>query len=104
MKIDLLLVFHLESNYLEKKQCRLYDPYTNCGENGIYEYINKYTDANGNLQDCKYLYSGYHTNEITNKDISDRFLTTLILSLFVCLANIGLALFGFLLFRNPSDF
>ena len=42
--------------------------------------------------------------EIKNKDIFDRFLTTLILSLIVCLANIGLALFGFLLFRTPSDF
>ena len=41
---------------------------------------------------------------ITNKDLSDRFLTTLILSLFVCLASIGLALFGFLLFRTPGDF
>ncbi len=41
---------------------------------------------------------------IENKDLSDRFLTALILSLFVCLANIGLALFGFLLFRTPGDF
>ena len=41
---------------------------------------------------------------IINKDISDRFLTTLLLSLFVCLANIGLAIFGFLLFRTPGDF
>ena len=41
---------------------------------------------------------------VTNKDISDRFLTTLILSLFVCLANIGLAIFGFLLFRTPGEF
>ena len=41
---------------------------------------------------------------ISNKDISDRFLTALILSLIVCLANIGLALFGFLLFRTPGDF
>ena len=41
---------------------------------------------------------------IENKDLSDRFLTTLILSLIVCLANIGLALFGFLLFRTPGDF
>ena len=60
-------------------------------------------------QDCKYLYASTNFNvnsiyEITNKDISDRFLTTLILSLFVCLANIGLALFGFLLFRTPGDF
>ena len=42
--------------------------------------------------------------EIKNKDLSDRFLTTLILNLFVCLASLGLALFGFLLFRTPGDF
>ena len=52
---------------------------------------------------CKNLYAPIE-NEIKNKDISDRFLTALILSLFVCLANIGLALFGFLLFRTPGDF
>ena len=52
---------------------------------------------------CQKLYvSAIET--ITNKDIFDRFLTALILSLIVCLANIGLALFGFLLFRTPSDF
>ena len=59
----------------------------------------------GMTTSCKNLY-GYHNSisGITNKDKSDRFLTTLILSLFVCLANIGLALFGFLLFRTPGDF
>ena len=53
--------------------------------------------------DCKNIYYSA-ANEITYKDMFDRFLTTLILSLFVCLANIGLALFGFLLFRTPGDF
>ena len=52
---------------------------------------------------CEFLYVEKPT-EITNKDIFDRFLTALILSLIVCLANIGLALFGFLLFRTPGDF
>ena len=52
---------------------------------------------------CDKIYAGY-IDTITNKDRADRFLTTLLLSLFVCLANIGLALFGFLLFRTPSDF
>ena len=52
---------------------------------------------------CKYIYA-HAEDGITNKDIFDRFLTALILSLVVCLANIGLALFGFLLFRTPSDF
>ena len=52
---------------------------------------------------CQYIYAQTEV-EITNKDIFDRFLTALILSLVVCLANIGLALFGFLLFRTPGDF
>ena len=55
-------------------------------------------------QPCKKLYLDDLKTEIVNKDQSDRFLTTLILSLIVCLANIGLALFGFLLFRTPGDF
>ena len=42
--------------------------------------------------------------DFKNKDKSDRFLTTLILSLFVCLADLGLALFGFLLYRTPGEF
>ena len=52
---------------------------------------------------CDYLYLD-ETSSVAHKDIFDRFLTTLILSLVVCLANIGLALFGFLLFRTPGDF
>ena len=94
-----------QENY-EKRNCILQDPEDNCDENGNYETTTgkKYIDANGQIQDCKYIYSGYITTSITNKDISDRFLTALILSLIVCLANIGLALFGFLLFRTPTDF
>ena len=53
--------------------------------------------------DCKYIYAE-EIKENNNQDIFDRFLTTLILSLFVCLANIGLAMFGFLIFRTPKDF
>ena len=64
-----------------------------------------FTVSSGKLftNDCKNAYAG-EIDEITNKDEFDRFLTTLILSLIVCLANIGLALFGFLLFRTPGDF
>ena len=63
------------------------------------------TLADGNVYSngCKYIYAGAE-NGIKNKDKFDRFLTALILSLIVCLANIGLALFGFLLFRTPGDF
>ena len=56
-------------------------------------------------KECDNLYyESSNYQKIEYKDISDRFLTALILSLFVCLANIGLAIFGFLLFRTPGDF
>ncbi len=68
--------------------------------------------SNSNIASCDLIYiernevvsNGLPKEGIENKDLSDRFLTTLILSLIVCLANIGLALFGFLLFRTPGDF
>ena len=88
----------------------LNNPYICNNDDG---YINgkiSYTGDDGKPHDCQYIYAKNVLDDIDwiygiyNKDKSDRFLTTLILSLFVCLANIGLALFGFLLFRSPSDF
>lgn len=69
-----------------------------------YDCANTETFDNNLLDSCKYLYIAETEDGVTNKDISDRFLTTLLLGLFVCLANIGLALFGFLLFKTPDDF
>ena len=42
--------------------------------------------------------------EIEEAALEGSKLTTLILSLVVCLANIGIALFGFLLFKTPGEF
>ena len=67
----------------------------------ITSYGSSHTLASGSA--CTKIYA-YEIESIENKDIFDRFLTALILSLIVCLANIGLALFGFLLFRAPGDF
>ena len=56
---------------------------------------------NGPTANCEYLYAP-EINDNKYKDTGDRFLTTLLLSLFVCFASIGLAIFGFLLFKNPG--
>ena len=54
---------------------------------------------------CKYLYVDENPEEtLNNKDIGDRFLTSLILNLFVCFANIGLVISGLLFYKNPVDF
>ena len=72
----------------------------------ISEYIDKsIAPKKRNGDNCKYLYVNQSPDTtIANRDKSQRFLTALILSLFVCLANIGLALFGFLLYRKPDEF
>jgi hypothetical protein len=91
----------LESLFKESCSAGATDPISICSQKS-YPVINLGKNYNG--KPCEKLYLDLGENEITNKDLSDRFLTTLILSLFVCLASIGLALFGFLLFRTPGDF
>ena len=59
----------------------------------------QYSSSSG----CQYLYVEDNFGDFHYKDISDRFLTTLLLSLFICLANIGLVIFGILLFTSPDD-
>ena len=90
-----------EDNDSERSRCSWNAPF-GCQTTGYISTTSK--TYNGNQ--CKYLYveNSYSIKGVTNKDKSDRFLTTLLLSLFVCLANIGLGLFGFLLFRTPGDF
>ena len=104
--------YNYEKDKLEgvDRNCKKTDPENYCiGSNGeALQYFSPSPQIVHNddpSKECDYLY--YVTSsfsEIKYKDISDRFLTALILSLFVCLANIGLALFGFLLFRTPGDF
>ena len=85
----------------ERRQCSWNNP-LDCKTTG---YIST-TSKTYNSNQCKYLYveNSNSIKGVTNKDKSDRFLTTLLLSLFVCLANIGLGLFGFLLYRTPGEF
>ena len=56
------------------------------------------------MNNCKKLYVEKGESGVENKDLRDRFLTTLILSIIVFLANIGLAILGKRLFRTPGEF
>ena len=95
----------LEEDLQKVSDCRYYPNICIDNGQGIPYYEPSILPSNDG-ENCKFLYTreDLSTKGIGNKDISDRFLTVLILSLIVCLANIGLALFGFLLFRAPSDF
>lgn len=51
---------------------------------------------------CDYLFTTVYTS-VENKDLYDRWVTTLVLSIFIILCNIGLLIFGFLLFKQGSN-
>lgn len=51
---------------------------------------------------CDYLFSKEYTS-VENKDLYDRWVTTLVLSIFIILCNIGLLIFGFLIFKQGSN-
>ena len=91
----------LQNEYqYDKAKSVCYDDPLNCLGDGTIQDTHKYFDKNNDPVDCDYLYTRYTTNEITNKDKSDRFLTTLILGLIVCLANVGLAVFSLLIAKS----
>lgn len=51
---------------------------------------------------CENLYAS-HINSIENKYVFDRWITTIIFSCFIIVCDIGLAIFGFLLFRSSTS-
>ena len=83
----------------EAHNCQRINP-SACLTNEGYITTSQLTYGYNPVKKCDHLY--YYSNPVnnSNKDKSDRFLTALIMSLLVCLANIGLAIFGFLLFRT----
>ena len=59
-------------------------------------------DKNNPIGNCDDLYIAIKTQSNSNKILYDRWLTTLILSCFVFLFCIGLAIFGFLLYQDSN--
>jgi len=54
-------------------------------------------------RDCKYIYITYIANGFGNKYLFDRWITTIIFSCFTIVCCIGLAIFGFLLFKSDGS-
>lgn len=62
-----------------------------------YAIINKSSGTNK----CKNLYAA-HIDSIENKYVFDRWITTIIFSCFIIVCDIGLSIFGFLLFKSST--
>ena len=52
--------------------------------------------------DCDYLYLDIKANGFENKYLFDKWITTIIFSCLISIFSIGLAIFGFLLFKNSN--
>lgn len=59
-------------------------------------------DSGQKLGDCNKLYNFPNESDFANKNLYDRWLTTIILSCFILLLNVGVAIFGFLLFNSSG--
>lgn len=65
---------------------------------------NSCIDGDGaSTSNCDYIYPSSPIISIDNKDLHDRWATTLVLSIFIIACNIGLLIFGFLLFKTGAD-
>ena len=61
-----------------------------------------YSDVSTN-NGCEYIFRLRPYTSMENKDLYDRWLTTLILAIFIVISDLGLLIFGFLLFKSSGD-
>jgi hypothetical protein len=103
---DLILLRYNYNKKLEEKYEK--DEVKNCIGNPVECMYDGYIDKSPANNNCKYLYlkrAGQNwADELKNRDISNRIVTSLIFSCFLCLADLLLAIFGLLLFRTPNEF
>ena len=64
-------------------------------------FLNRVSYASSTSQNCDYLYKK-PAEDYGNKYIYDRWVTTIIFACFIIACDIGLAIFGFLLFKNSN--
>ena len=83
----------------EARLCASYKEYR--GDLG-FTTLKSFIDENGNSKNCENLYIK-PVKDFENKDIYDRWLSSIILSILNLLCTVGLAFFGFTLFKNKDD-
>ena len=103
---------YIRPNANEKDDDSLYVKYKDLGKKQ-YNYDSKlYKTYYGNgISDpcksldpsCEYIFQTPPETSVENKDLYDRWITVLILGIFIIACNIGLIIFGFLLFKSGGD-
>ena len=97
----------------DKSDFSQFAKYKNLGEKQ-YNYNSQYYKAHSksttcinrsgvSTSGCEYIFPDKAYISTDNKDLYDRWTTTLILSIFIVACNIGLLIFGFLLFKGGAE-
>ena len=88
---------YVKFNELGKKQYNYDSDYYR-----LYHENDLCTEESGNRANCEYIYA-VPKEDFKNKYIYDRWTTTLIFAFLISVCNLGLALFGFLIFFQKGD-
>jgi len=92
-------------NYEKKRNYDVSSDITNCDVDKDYAYGQCSTSEFYTLSvdsDCKYLYLSTEASGFGNKYLYDNWVTNIIFGCFIIACNIGLAIFGFLVFKNSD--
>ena len=93
------------------ENCRInkfpvYNALTDIGTSTIFSFCKSpdiSTNKNEDNKDCKYIYfENSYSDEVYFKYIYDKWVTAIIFGCFIIVLNLGLALFGFLLFKQTD--
>ena len=94
-------------NYEKKRFYEVDSKYTICtGSYDLCEGLNEYIpneDLTHTGSNCKFLYLEDSPEGVENKYVFDRWVSTIIFSCFIVACCIGLAIFGFLLFKSDGS-
>ena len=95
-------------NYEKKRYYNVDSKYTDCVIDNTDAFndcnAGEYFSASGiDTNKCPYLYLRTTADTFKNKYVFDRWVTTIIFSCFIAVCCIGLAVFGFLLFKSDSS-
>ena len=89
---------YINSEDSERKRCSNNDYYNNCNNQNNFT-LNSYPTYGNDRKRCENIYI-VPESDYKNKDLNDRWLTTIILSAIIILCTICIALFGFLIFKE----
>ena len=81
----------------EYTNCEVSKSLVQCNSEGILSL------TTGIIPSCDNIYLNSPSNDFDNKYLFDRWITTFIFSCFICACCIGLAIFGFLLFKSDGS-